>query len=65
VRKKSVFIFACLCGREFQREEKESSHCPDCGRLLVLEWRVEVARSECAEMAVSSEDNEHAYATNR
>jgi predicted RNA-binding Zn-ribbon protein involved in translation (DUF1610 family) len=65
VRKKSVFIFACLCGREFQKEEKESFHCPDCGRLLILEWGVEVARSECAEMAVSSEDNEHAYATNR
>jgi predicted RNA-binding Zn-ribbon protein involved in translation (DUF1610 family) len=65
VRKKSVFIFACLCGREFQKEGKESFPCPDCGRMLILEWRVEVARSEWAERAVSREDNEHAYATNR
>ena len=65
MRKKSVFIFACLCGREFQKEEKESFPCPDCGRMLILEWRVEVVRSECAEMAVSSDDDEHAYATNR
>jgi predicted RNA-binding Zn-ribbon protein involved in translation (DUF1610 family) len=63
VRKKSVFIFTCLCGREFQKEGKESFPCPDCGRTLILEWRVEVARSECAEMAISREDNEHAYAT--
>jgi predicted RNA-binding Zn-ribbon protein involved in translation (DUF1610 family) len=59
VRNKSVFIFACLCGREFQKEEKEAFHCPDCGRLLVLEWRVEVARSGWAEMAV--ENDNHAY----
>ena len=31
--------------------------------MLILEWRVEVGRSECAEMAVSREDNEHAHAT--
>jgi predicted RNA-binding Zn-ribbon protein involved in translation (DUF1610 family) len=57
VRNKSVFVFACLCGREFQKERKKAFHCPDCGRLLVLEWRV-----ECAEVAV--EEDEHAY-TNR
>ena len=38
MRKKSVFIFACLCGRQFQKEESEAFRCPDCGRLLVLEW---------------------------
>ena len=65
MRKKSVFIFACLCGREFQKEEKESFQCPDCGRMLILEWQGEVARSECTDMAVSSGDNEHVYATNR
>ena len=65
MRKKSVFIFACLCSREFQEEEKQPFHCPDCGRMLIVEWRVEVARSEGAEMAVSDGDNEHAYAANR
>ena len=43
VSAKSVFIFSCLCGREFQKEQKEAFHCPDCGRLLVLEWHVEDA----------------------
>jgi hypothetical protein len=57
---KSVFIFSCLCGRQFQREGKESFHCPDCGRLLIVAW----GEAEGA-MAVSSEDNERAYATNR
>jgi hypothetical protein len=62
VRNKSVFIFFCLCGREFQKDGKEAFHCPDCGRLLVLEWRVEAARSQCAD---SSDDTEHTHATNR
>ena len=59
----SVFIFCCLCGRQFQKEGKESFHCPDCGRLLVVEWGVEAGE----EMAVTttSDDNEHGYATNR
>jgi hypothetical protein len=48
VRAKSVFIFSCLCGREFQKEGEEAFHCPDCGRLLVLEWRVEDASPERA-----------------
>jgi Zn finger protein HypA/HybF involved in hydrogenase expression len=56
----SVFIFSCLCGRQFQKEEKGVFRCPDCGRLLIVEWG-----AEAAEMAVSSEDTEHAYATNR
>jgi len=38
---KSVFIFSCLCGRQFQKEEKESFQCPDCERLLIVEWGVE------------------------
>ena len=58
----SVFIFSCLCGRQFQKEGKESFHCSDCGRLLVVEWGVEAE----GEMAVTtSDDNEHAYGTNR
>ena len=36
---RSVFIFSCMCGCEFQREGKEAFHCPECGPLLVLEWR--------------------------
>ena len=56
---KSVFIFSCLCGHQFQKENKESFHCPDCGRLLIVEWG-----TEAAQMAISSEDK-HAYATNR
>ena len=55
VPNKSVFIFACLCGRQFQKEEKEAFRCPDCGRLLVLEWCV-----ECSEMTVSH-DHEHRF----
>lgn len=46
---KSVFVFSCLCGRQFQKEGKAAFHCPDCGRLLVVEWR-----AEYAEIAVSS-----------
>jgi hypothetical protein len=38
---RSVFIFACLCGCEFQLEQKDSFRCPECGRFLVLEWRPE------------------------
>jgi len=41
VLNRSVFMFACLCGCEFQLEEKDSFRCPECGRLLVLEWRPE------------------------
>jgi DNA-directed RNA polymerase subunit RPC12/RpoP len=39
VLNRSVFIFACVCGRQFQREEEDSFRCPECERLLVLEWR--------------------------
>ena len=34
----SVYYFCCLCGREFQKERQETFRCPDCGRLLVMEW---------------------------
>ncbi len=35
----SVYKFSCLCGREFQTREKGTFECPDCHRVLVLEWR--------------------------
>ena len=35
----SVYKFSCLCGREFQTREKGTFECPDCHRILVLEWR--------------------------
>ena len=41
---KSVFIFSCLCGRQFQKENKESFQCPDCGRLLIVEGGTEAHR---------------------
>jgi hypothetical protein len=62
---RSVFVFSCVCGREFQKEEKEAFPCPDCGRLLVLEWRVDDAAPEPAQLAVPSEDDERAYAASR
>jgi DNA-directed RNA polymerase subunit RPC12/RpoP len=34
----SVFCFSCICGREFQNPRQETFRCPDCGRLLVIEW---------------------------
>jgi DNA-directed RNA polymerase subunit RPC12/RpoP len=35
----SAYKFSCLCGREFQTREKGTLECPDCHRMLVLEWR--------------------------
>jgi DNA-directed RNA polymerase subunit RPC12/RpoP len=58
---RSVFVFSCVCGREFHKEEKESFSCPDCGRQLVLEWRGEDGAPKPAERN-SSEQEEHAYA---
>ena len=48
----SVFIFSCLCGRQFQKEGKEAFHCPDCGRLLLVEWGVDAE----GETAVTTSD---------
>jgi hypothetical protein len=52
---RSVFIFSCVCGCEFQKEGKEAFHCPDCGRLLVLDWRAEDGAAGSSEMTVSGE----------
>ncbi len=41
----SVYKFSCLCGREFQTREKGTIECPDCRRILVLEWRDDFPRS--------------------
>jgi DNA-directed RNA polymerase subunit RPC12/RpoP len=41
VLERSAFFFSCLCGHEFQTEHKGTFQCPDCGRLLVIEWRPE------------------------
>ena len=38
---RSAFFFSCLCGHEFQTEHKDTFQCPDCRRLLVIEWRPE------------------------
>lgn len=59
---RSVFIFSCVCGRQFEKEERESFLCPDCGRLLVLEWRAEKSEPETADMAIASEEDERAHA---
>ncbi len=34
----SVYCLSCVCGREFQKERQETFRCPDCGRLLVMDW---------------------------
>ena len=57
---RSVFIFACLCGCEFQLEENHSFRCPECGRLLVLEWRAENAAGD-AGVDISGEKRECDY----
>lgn len=51
---RSVFIFACLCGCEFQLEERVSFRCPECGRLLVLEWRAEDGVAEDVDLALAT-----------
>lgn len=58
---RSVFIFACLCGCEFQMEEKHTFRCPECGRLLVLEWRPEDVTG-CTDADLSGEKKECDYA---
>jgi hypothetical protein len=58
VLNRSVFIFSCMCGCEFQKEGKGSFHCPECGRLLVLEWRAEDGTPEGADMALFEEKSE-------
>jgi predicted RNA-binding Zn-ribbon protein involved in translation (DUF1610 family) len=65
VLNRSVFIFACVCGCEFQREEKDSFRCPECGRLLVLEWRPEDATTGGADMDLSAEKRGSDYAESR
>jgi DNA-directed RNA polymerase subunit RPC12/RpoP len=35
----SVYKFSCLCGREFQTKEKGTIECPDCHRILMVQWR--------------------------
>lgn len=59
---RSVFIFSCVCGRQFQQEERESFHCPDCGRLLVLEWRADERDAEGSGLVPASEESECAHA---
>ena len=61
----SVFIFACVCGRQFQQEEKDSFRCPECGRLLVLEWRPEGGTENGAGMPSGSGESECVYAQSR
>lgn len=61
---RSVFIFACLCGCEFQLEEKDTFRCPECGRLLVLEWRPEDVTG-CTDADLSGEKRECDYAESR
>ena len=41
----SVYKLSCLCGREFQTREKGTIECPDCHRILLLEWRDDPPRS--------------------
>lgn len=53
---KSIFIFSCLCGCEFQKEEKEAFRCPECGRLLVLEWRPEYDEAGSEAVSVAPAD---------
>jgi len=38
MRMHSVFVFSCLCGREFESITGASLRCESCGRLLVLDW---------------------------
>jgi hypothetical protein len=61
---RSVFIFACVCRCEFQLEEKGSFRCPECGRLLVLEWRPEDGAGR-AGVDLSGEKKECDYAESR
>jgi hypothetical protein len=65
VLNRSVFIFACACGRLFQQEEKGSFQYPECSRLLVLEWRPEGGTENGAGMPSGSEESECAYAQSR
>lgn len=59
---RSVFIFSCVCGRQFQKEDRGSFHCPDCGRLLVLEWRADGSDGEGADMEFANEESACAHA---
>jgi DNA-directed RNA polymerase subunit RPC12/RpoP len=56
VLSKSVFVFSCICGYKFQKEEKEEFRCPECGRLLVLEWRTEFGGAGSEPVAVAPGD---------
>ena len=62
---RSVFIFSCMCGCELQKDGKGSFHCPECGRLLVLEWRAEDAAAERADMTQSDVESECNYEESR
>jgi hypothetical protein len=64
VLNRSVFIFACVCGCEFQLEEKGSFRCPECERLLVLEWRPEDGTGG-TDVDLSGEKKECDYAESR
>jgi hypothetical protein len=58
VLQRSVSIFSCMCGCEFQKEGKGSFHCPECGRLLVRKWLAEDAAAERADTAPCNVESE-------
>lgn len=37
MNRESLFYIPCLCGQEVKSHERET-HCPQCGRLLQVEW---------------------------
>jgi DNA-directed RNA polymerase subunit RPC12/RpoP len=35
----SIYVFSCVCGRKLRTATGGAFRCPDCGRLLVVDWR--------------------------
>lgn len=38
MRTESVYEFRCLCGKQYQEHWERMFACPQCGRLLQLDW---------------------------
>ncbi len=58
MREKSLYEFACLCGRRYETSDVAAFARTACGRTLVIEWRNE---SPAPPQPVSTEPEEPPY----
>jgi DNA-directed RNA polymerase subunit RPC12/RpoP len=39
-----MYVFSCLCGRKFRTVAGGSFRCPNCDRLVLVDWKAAVVK---------------------